>query len=80
MLPSVSVCGVTGNSMTSHEVTFNQVWKMACEAAAQTGKVSWIRPASAQPGTGYGARTADPRLNPRAVASTAPNADTIRAQ
>ena len=49
------------------EVTFSQVWKMACEAAAQTGKVSWIRPASAKPGTGYGARTADPRLNPQAV-------------
>jgi hypothetical protein len=59
-------------------MTFSEVWKMACEAAAQTGRVSWIRPASAKPGTGYGARTADPRLNPNAVG--APNAGTIETQ
>jgi hypothetical protein len=59
-------------------MTFSQVWTMACAAAAQTGKVSWIRPASAPPGTSYGARTADPRLNPNAVG--APNAGTIETQ
>jgi hypothetical protein len=59
-------------------LSFSEVWKMACEAAAQTGKVSWIRPASAPPGTSYGARTADPRLNPNAVG--APNAGTIETQ
>lgn len=60
------------------QVTFSQVWDMACKAAATTGKVSWIRPASAPPGTSYGARTADPRLNPKAVG--APTVDTINTQ